>query len=130
MISKHLYFLFLQVVGHQIILGIASPILRDIFVTSHNNYDDVIHISFPDVSHFHLTQFVESIYLGGVPTSTEVFESWKYLVRVNKSIPKFFCLFIDFLQEMCFQYRGIQRQKHLKLDILKIGFQIVSLSIG
>ena len=103
------YFLFLQVVGHQIILGIASPILRDIFVTSHNNYDDVIHISFPDVSHFHLTQFVESIYLGGVPTSPEVFESWKYLVRLNKSIPQNFGLFINFLQEMCLSTSSLIR---------------------
>jgi hypothetical protein len=55
--------------------------LRDILLTSSVGDDEVTHISFPDVSHLNLATFVESIYLGSVPTNHDAFEEWKFLVR-------------------------------------------------
>jgi len=69
-----------QVVGHQVVLGIASPILRSLFLTS-SPFDDIIHVSLPEVSHIHLSNFIESIYVGSVPTVDDAFEGWKYMVR-------------------------------------------------
>jgi hypothetical protein len=49
-----------------------------------SSFDDVIHISVPDVWHVHLSTFIESIYLGSVPTDDDLFEGWKYMVKYIK----------------------------------------------
>ena len=72
-----------QTIGsHKMILLQASPIFQDIFyecgMDSFND-DNIIHISLPETRKDILSDFLESLYLGAVPTDTGIFQEFQNL---------------------------------------------------
>ena len=67
---------------HKLILIQASPILRKIFYEfgpDSFNDDNVIHISIPEVRKEVMSDFLEALYLGAVPTDLNIFQEFSNL---------------------------------------------------
>jgi len=69
--------------AHQMILLQASPIFQRIFLEFGGadcfNQDNIIHVSMPEISKEVMSDFLESLYLGAVPTDLNVFEEFRNL---------------------------------------------------
>ena len=71
--------------SHKIILIQASPIFQEIFYgfgADYFNDDNIIHVSMPEVSKENLSDFLESLYFGAIPTDEEVFQEFKKLCEM------------------------------------------------
>jgi hypothetical protein len=69
--------------AHQMILLQASPIFQSIFIEFGGadcfNQDNIIHVSMPGISKDIMSDFLESLYLGAVPTDLNLFDEFRNL---------------------------------------------------
>jgi len=66
--------------GHKLIFFLASPLFRNLLSKSEEcfyNEDNIIHISMPEVSRELMSDFIESVYLGAVPTCQKSFHEYQ-----------------------------------------------------